>query len=68
MRIVRRASETLRRPDPQLRLGALPRGRGVALRTSAFATSAAFQLRWVAHTIAAAAVTSGAENDVPEGV
>ena len=56
------------RPEPQLRLGAWPPGSGVALRTSAFATSAAFQSRCVAQTIAAAAVTSGAENDVPSGV
>ncbi len=40
----------------------------LALRTSAFVTSAAFQSRWVAQTIAAAAVTSGAENEVPTGV
>ena len=45
-----------------------PAASGVALRTSAFATSAAVQSRCVAQTIAAAPVTSGAANDVPLGV
>ena len=55
--------------SPTPRLGApRPSGLEFALRTSAFVTSAAFQSRWVAQTIAAAAVTSGAENEVPTGV
>ena len=64
---MRSACRTSSRPAPESRFGA-PRRSGVALRTIAFATSAADQSRCVAHTIAAAPVTSGAANDVPDRV